>query len=96
MQQSFEAVETAYPVIQDSTNYLNADIFSSIAAYLFDKCTSYPCTDSLINMKTDVWVQILLVEAGVITLYTVAHLQADIVIIYSVIHISPFTNYDVL
>jgi len=58
--------------------------------------TSYPCTDSLINMKTDVWVQILLVEAGVITLYTVAHLRADIVIIYSVIHISPFTNYDVL
>jgi len=40
--------------------------------------------------------QTLLVEAGIITLYTVAHLQVDSVIIYSVMYISPFTNYDVL
>ena len=54
--------------------------------------TSYPCTDSLINLKTDVRVQTLLVEAGIISLYTAAHLHVDIVIIYSVTYISPFTN----
>ena len=37
-----------------------------------------------------------LVEAGIINLYTVAHLQVDVVLIYSVMYISPFTNDDVI
>ena len=40
--------------------------------------------------------QTLLAEVGLITLYTVAHLYVDIVIIYSVMYILPFTNDNVL
>ena len=53
---------------------------------------SYACTDSLIKLKTDVQIHILLVEVCIITVYTVAHLNVDIVIIYSVMYISPFTS----
>jgi len=37
----------------------------------------------------------LLVEAGIITLYIFAHLHTDIIIIYSVMDTTPFTNDDV-
>ena len=40
--------------------------------------------------------QTLLAEVGLITLYTVAHLYVDIVIIFSVMYILPFTNDKVL
>ena len=53
---------------------------------------SYACTDSLIKLKTDVQIHILLVEVCIITVYTVAHLHVVIVIIYSVMYISPFTS----
>jgi hypothetical protein len=36
----------------------------------------------------------LLVEAGIINLYTVANLHVDIVIIYSVMYITPYPNDD--
>ena len=54
---------------------------------------SYACTDSLMKLKTDVQIHILLVEVCIITVYTVAHLHVDILIIYSLMYISPFTNY---
>ena len=57
---------------------------------------SYPCTDSPMKLKTDVRIHILLVEVCIITVYTVAHLHVVIVIIYSVMYISPFTNDDVI
>ena len=60
--------------------------------YLFYMYESYACTDSLIKLKTDVQIHILLVEVCIITVYTVAHLNVDIVIIYSVMYISPFTS----
>jgi hypothetical protein len=37
----------------------------------------------------------ILDKASIITVGTVAHLQVDIVIIYSVIYISPFNNDDI-
>jgi len=40
--------------------------------------------------------QTLLAEVGLITLYIVAHLYVDIVIIYSVMYILTFTNEKVL
>ena len=57
---------------------------------------SYLCTDSLMKLKTDVQMHILLVDICTIILYTVALLCVDIVIIYSVIYISPFINDDVI
>ena len=64
--------------------------------YLFYMYESYTCTDSLMKLKTDVRIHILLVEVCIITVYTVAHLHVVIVIIHSVIYISPFTNDDVI
>jgi hypothetical protein len=40
--------------------------------------------------------QILLVEAGIIMLYKVAHFHVNIKIIFSVMHISPFTNDSII
>ena len=40
--------------------------------------------------------QTVLCEAGLITLYIVAHLHMDIVIIYTVMYILPFTNDNIL
>ena len=48
------------------------------------------------KLKTDVQIHILLVEVCIVTVYTVAHLHVVIVIIYSVMYISPFTNDDAI
>ena len=40
--------------------------------------------------------QIFLVEAGIIMLYNVAHFHVNIEIIFSVMHISPFTNDSII
>jgi hypothetical protein len=40
--------------------------------------------------------QTSLVDPRIINLYTVAHLHVDIVLIYSVMNISPFINYKVV
>jgi len=40
--------------------------------------------------------QTLLVEAGIIMLYKVAHFHMDIIIIYSVMYITPYPDNDVM